>query len=65
MWGNVSSVYVHSSTCETYLVKWHFIDLLSIGVGIHVSSVYVHSAICETYFVSQYSIDLLLIGVVG
>ena len=32
-------------------VKWYFIDLLSIGVGVYVSSVYVHSAICDTSLV--------------
>ena len=31
-WGvDVFSVYVHSAICETYLVKWYAIDLLSIG----------------------------------
>ena len=49
---DVFSVYVHSAICESYLVKWYSIDLLSIGVeGVDVSSVYVHSAICETYLV--------------
>ena len=33
LWGvDVSSVYVHSVICETYLISWYFIDLLSIGV---------------------------------
>ena len=51
-WGvDVSSVYVHSAICDTYVVQWYSIHLLSIGVGVHVSSVYVHSAICETYLV--------------
>ena len=29
---DVSSVYVHSAICDTYLVSWYSIDLLSIGV---------------------------------
>ena len=44
---------MHSAICETYLVQWYSIDLLSIGVGVDVSSVYVHSAICETYLVQM------------
>ena len=48
---DVSSIYVHSAICDTYLVYWYFIDVLSIGVwGVDVSSVYVHSAICDSYF---------------
>ena len=30
---DVSSVYVHYAICESYLVSWYSIDLLSIGVG--------------------------------
>ena len=30
---DVSSVYVHSAICDTYVVQWYSIDLLSIGVG--------------------------------
>ena len=30
---HVSSVYVHSPICETYLMYWFSIDLLSTGVG--------------------------------
>ena len=49
---HVSSVYVHSAICETYLISWYFIDLLSSGVWrVHVSSVYVHFAVCDTYLV--------------
>ena len=34
MWGvDVSSVYLHSVICETYLMYQYSIDLLSIGVG--------------------------------
>ena len=40
---------MHSAICETYMVQWCSIYLLSIGVGVDVFSVYVHSAICETY----------------
>ena len=29
---DVSSVYVHSAKCDTYLVQRYFIDVLSIGV---------------------------------
>ena len=33
-WGvDVSSVYVYSALCDTYVVSWYSIDLLSIGVG--------------------------------
>ena len=40
---DVFSVYLHSAICETYLVSWYSIDLLSIGVwGVVVSSVYMH-----------------------
>ena len=51
MGGRCISVYVHSAICETYLVQWCSIYLLSIGVGVDVFSVYVHSAICQTYLV--------------
>ena len=52
-WGvHISSVYVHSVICVTYLVSHYSICVLSIGVlGVDVSSVYVHSAICDTYLV--------------
>ena len=35
MWvgGEVSLVYMHSAICESYLVWWYSMDLLSIGVG--------------------------------
>ena len=33
-WGvYLSSVYMHSAICVTYLVQWYFRDLLSIGLG--------------------------------
>ena len=40
-------VYLHSSICETSLVKWCCIDLLLIrgGSGVSLPWVYVHSAI--------------------
>ena len=42
---DVSSVYVHSAICDTYVVQWYSIHLLSIGMGVYICSVYVHSAI--------------------
>ena len=52
MGGDVSLVYVHCAICESYLVKWYSMDILSIGVReVDVCSEYVHCAICETYLV--------------
>ena len=52
MWGvHVSSIYVHSAICETYLVYGIPYIYCQLGKGVHVSTVYVHSAICETYLV--------------
>ena len=48
---DVCLVYVDSAICETDLVSRYFMDLLSIGVGVHVFSVYVNYSICETYLV--------------
>ena len=38
--------YVHSVLCETYMVQWYFIELCTIGGGVHMDWVYVHYATC-------------------
>ena len=55
-------VYVHFAICENCMVYWYFIDLWSIGGGLHLPRVYVHFVICETYLVQWYYIDLWSIG---
>ena len=48
--GEVSLVYMHSATCESYLgVFVLYRSIVHWSGRVHVSSVYVHSAICETY----------------
>ena len=46
-------LYLNSSICGIYLVKWLSRDLCSIGrVGqVSLPWVYVHSSVCETYLV--------------
>ena len=49
---DVSSVYVHSVICDTYVGQWYCIELLLVGMwGLDVFSVYVHCVICITYLV--------------
>ena len=48
--GDVFSVYVYSAICETYLVSWYTIDLLSIGVGgISILSLYAFCNMCNLF----------------